>query len=200
MSKESVFQVTARHTTVTDAMKKHAVEKLAKIEKMYGQAIQAHMTLDIQKTEHICHIIVKSGHLDIVVHSATKDMYAAIDEAVHRLQNKLRRWKDKIHQHHSKKLSYVDLSVDVIKRPYDEIEAINEDIEALNQEEVIKTIEIPKIIGTDTMKLKTLTLEEALMKIELSEKPFIIFKDEMDLLLKVLYKLPDGHYGLVQAV
>jgi putative sigma-54 modulation protein len=58
--------------------------------------------------------------------------------------------------------------------------------------------EAPQLIGNETRPLKTLSLDEALMKITLSGEPFLIFRSEEDRRLKVLYKRPDGHYGVVQ--
>jgi putative sigma-54 modulation protein len=56
----------------------------------------------------------------------------------------------------------------------------------------------PQIIGTETKPLKMLTLDEAIMKVDLSGDNFLIFRCEEDQKLKVLYRRTDGHYGLIQ--
>jgi putative sigma-54 modulation protein len=48
------------------------------------------------------------------------------------------------------------------------------------------------------MKLKTLTQDEAVMKMEIAEEPFIIFRSEEDQKIKVIYRRKDENYGLVQ--
>ena len=55
----------------------------------------------------------------------------------------------------------------------------------------------PKIIGNDTRSMKFLTAEEAVMKMELSDDPFMIFRGEEDRKLKVIYRRNDGNYGLI---
>ncbi len=193
-----VVNVIGRNTIVSEAMKNHVHEKLAKIDRFHDHVLHVTVTLDIQKTDHICSIVLKIDHLEVVVHASTSDMYASIDEAVRRLQSKLRRWKDRIHHHHNKKGSVVDMHVNVFEKPVDEIAEFNAEIEAENRARENKVFSVPKIIGTHTLPLKTLTAEEALMKMELSERTFLIFKDEKDQKLKVLYRLPDGNYGIVQ--
>ncbi len=192
------LNIIGRNVFVTEAMKNHASEKLSKVERFHNHIMHVTVTLDIQKTEHLCSIHVKIDHVEVIVHASTSDMYASIDEAVARLQTKLRRWKDRIQDHHRKKLSVVDMKVNVLERPYDELAEFNAEIESGNKKEAAKAFSIPKIIGTDTLPLKILRSDEAVMKMELSEHPFLIFKDEVDQKIKVIYRLHDGNYGLVE--
>ena len=48
------------------------------------------------------------------------------------------------------------------------------------------------------MPLKTLTQEEAIMKMEITDDPFLIFRSEEDQKIKVIYRREDRNYGLVQ--
>ena len=55
-----------------------------------------------------------------------------------------------------------------------------------------------EIVSKDTMVLKTLTQDEAVMKMEITSEPFMIYKSEEDQKLKVIYRREDSNYGLVQ--
>jgi putative sigma-54 modulation protein len=48
------------------------------------------------------------------------------------------------------------------------------------------------------MPLKTLTQDEAIMKMEITSDSFMIFKSEEDLKIKVIYRREDENYGIVQ--
>jgi putative sigma-54 modulation protein len=48
------------------------------------------------------------------------------------------------------------------------------------------------------MPLKTLTQDEAVIKMEISDRPFLIYRSEEDQKMKVIYRRDDHHYGLVQ--
>lgn len=192
------LEIVGRTVHVTEAMKNHLKEKLSKIERFHNHVIDIHVTMDIQKLEHSIVIMLHFSHFEIKVHATTSDMYASIDKAVDRLQEKLRRWKDKIKDHHSKSHVAVDLEVNVFKRPYDEVGEYNEEIEKQNRAHYAMQPLQAKIIGTETHPLKMLTVDEAVMKMELSEASFHIFRGEEDHLIKVIYRRPDGNYGIIQ--
>lgn len=193
-------EITGRHVEVTEAMKQHAVDKLAKLERIHDHIMDVHVWLDIVKLEHTCTIVMNFSHFKIKVSATSSDMYASIDKAVQRLQTKMRRWKTRLQDHHNKPLKVVDLEVNVLQAPFDEVEEFNEEIEEQNAQEVDAAFQPHKIIGTDTRSLKTLTVEEAMMKMDLSDDVFLIFKDESDKAqaLKVIYRREDGNYGLIK--
>jgi putative sigma-54 modulation protein len=55
-----------------------------------------------------------------------------------------------------------------------------------------------EIVKQDTLPLKTLTNEEAVMKMDLSKDMFMIFKNEADQKIKVIYRRDDGNYGIIE--
>lgn len=187
--------IVGRNALVTEAMKNYFWDKLSKVERFHNHIMHVFVTMDIQRVEQTVTIILKFDHFEVKVHATTTDMYASIDKAIDRLVVKLRRWKEKIQDHHKKGMVPKEMRVDILERPYLEEEEFNEEIEAARKEAAFFA---PKIIGNDSLPLKTLTGDEAIMKMELSDHPFMIFRDEVDMLLKVIYKRPDGNYGIVQ--
>jgi putative sigma-54 modulation protein len=191
-------EIIGRNVQVTEAMKNYALNKLSKIEEFHRHIMHVHVTLDIQKLEHVCTIIAKFNHFNVKAMASSSDMYVSIDKAVHRLENKIRKWKSHIEDHQRKKLSVVDMQVNVIRRPYDELEEINSEIEAKAVAATQTAFFPPQVMGTETIPLKTLTTEEALMKIDLNGDTFLVYRSEEDRKLKVMYRRKDGHYGIIQ--
>lgn len=191
------ISIIGRHVQVTEAMKNHAFEKLGKVERFHNHIMNLVMTLDIQKLEHSVVIVLKIDHLKIKVHASSTDMYASIDKAIDKLQALLRRYKSKIQDHHRKKLSVVDMRVNVLRRPRNDEEEFNADLQADAKMAELRAISVPEIVGTETRPLKTLQVEEAIMKMELSGDHFLIFRDEVDRDLKVIYRRVDGNYGII---
>ncbi|MGC1879123.1 MAG: ribosome-associated translation inhibitor RaiA [Rhabdochlamydiaceae bacterium] len=190
--------IVGRNVQVTEPIRLYVWDKLSKIERFHNHIMHLHMTLEIQKLEHVCAVVLKIDHIQVKCQSNSTDMYASIDRTIDRLHSLLSRYKSRIQDHHKKKSSIIDMQVNVLQRPYNEIEEINAAIEAVNVEEKIGAYGAPKIIGTESRQLKTLTIEEALMKMDLSGDSFLIFRAEEDMKLKVLYRRTDGHYGLIQ--
>jgi putative sigma-54 modulation protein len=190
--------VVGRNVQITEPIRAYVWDKLSKIERFQNHIMHLHMTLEIQKLEHICTVVLKIDHLRVKCQADSTDMYASIDRAIDRLHNLLSRYKSRIQDHHRKKLSIIDMQVNVLQRPYDEVDEINAAIEAINVKKETDKLTPPKIIGSETKPLKMLTVEEAVMKMDLSGDHFLLFRCEEDQKLKVLYRRTDGHYGLIQ--
>lgn len=190
--------IIGRNIQVTEPIRMYVWDKLSKIERFHNHIMHLHMTLEIQKLEHVCIIVLKIDHTEVKCQAKSTDMYASIDRAIDRLYALLSRYKSRLQDHHRKKLSVIDMQVNVLHRPYNEIDEINAAIEEVNVKSKIDSLGPPKIIGTETKPLKTLTLEEAVMKMDLSGDAFLIFRAEEDMKLKILYRRKDGHYGLIQ--
>lgn len=188
--------IIGKNIQLTDPMRKHIWDKLVKIERFHNHIMDVHVTLEIQKVEHVCVIVCFFNHFKVKVEARSTDMYASIDRAIQKLQFLFRKWKGKIQDYHNRPMKMVDMSVNVYRRPpMDPTEEVNQAIEAEN----LKNWMAGKILATESQVLKTLTLEEAIMKMELSQDPFMLFRDESDKKLKLIYRREDEHYGVVQA-
>lgn len=190
--------IIGRNVQITDPIRAYVWEKLSKIERFHNHIMHLHITLDIQKVEHICTVILKIDHTQVKCQASSTDMYASIDRAMERLHSLLSRYKSRIQDHHRKKLSAIDIQVNVLHRPSSELDEINAAIDEVNNQESMQTYGFGQIIGTETRPLKVLTIDEAMMKMDLSGDHFLLFRCEEDQKLKVLYRRSDGHYGLIQ--
>jgi putative sigma-54 modulation protein len=194
------INIVGKNVLVTEAMKNYAWDKLTKIERFHNRIMDAHVNMDIKRVEHSVDIILTIDHLKVKVSASSTDMYASIDKAIDKLQNTLRRWKSRIQDHHKKGVAIIDMEVNVLRRPqnYDELSEFNADIEIENKKEEEAALHIPQIIGNETRPLKMLRTDEAVMKLELSGDQFLIFRDEADQKIKVIYRRNDGDYGLIK--
>lgn len=191
------IQITGRNVLVTDPMKDYAIEKISKIELFSKRIVDVNVIMDIQKLEHRVDIVVKVDNLKIKSHAASDNMYASIDLAIAKLLEQLRRYKTRIQNHQSASHEEVAMQVEVYASPTDE-ELINDDIEEANAASVDRYAP-HKIVAQETRPLKTLTNNEAIVKMELSGDAFLIFRSEEDRKLKVIYKRSDGNFGIIIA-
>ncbi len=194
------IKVTGRHVQVTDSMKDYALEKISKIERFMNRIIDVNVIMDIQKLDHRVEIILKAGNSKITSQASSQDMYASIDKAVSKLEAQIRRYKSKLQDHHAKGHAVIDMVVNVIQRPEeDELDFDNEEEEEEVLDNAPKTSSEPlSVVHQETLPLKILTYDEAIMKMELSGDAFLIFKNEVDQKLKVIYRRKDGHYGIIE--
>lgn len=196
-TEEYPIHITGKHVVITDAMKTYAVEKLKHVKRFGGRVMEAFITMDIQKLDHIVDFIILVNNTKIKVQGKSTTMYAAIDEAINHLESKLRRYVERLHHHHGKKLAEVDLQVHVLARP-NPLDEINDliDEETISRRE--KQLKPHPIVSKKTKKLHTLNEQEAIMKMELSGYAFLVYRSEEDRKMKVIYRLEDENYGVIQ--
>jgi putative sigma-54 modulation protein len=190
--------IIGRNVQITDPIRAYIWDKLSKIERFHTHIMHVHVTLEIQKLEHICTLLLKIDHTQVKCQADSTDMYVSIDRAIDRLHSLLARYKSRIQDHHSKKLAVIDMQVNVLERPWNEVEAINAEIDEVNVKKKIDVYKLPKVIGTEVRALKTLTIDEAVMQMDLTRDHFLLFRFEEDQKLKLLYLRTDGNYGLIQ--
>lgn len=191
------ISIMAKNFQLTEPMRQHIWDKLVKIERFHNHIMDVHVTLEIQKVEHVCVITCHFNHIKTKVEARSTDMYASIDRAIQKLQHLFSKWKGKLQDYHKRPMRKTDLVVNVYRRPpEDDLEEINRAIEAEN----MKKWEPHKITDTETQVLKHLTTEQAIMKMELSSDPFLLYRDEADdNKLKLIYRREDENYGVIQA-
>ncbi len=190
--------IVGKHIEVTDALRNYVWEKLSRIERITDQIIDVHVVLDAQKLEKTCSILMNFIRFQIKVQAGKDNMYEAIDKAVDRVTRLIRRYKSKLQSYRNKDLTAVDIHVNVIQPLKDDLRAINDEIEAENVQTEAKKYQLHQVVAKETMPLKTLTQDEAIMKMEITSDPFMIYRSEEDQKLKVIYRREDENYGLVQ--
>jgi putative sigma-54 modulation protein len=185
----------AKNVELTDAIKAYVMEKLSKIEKFSDHIIDIMVTLEVQKITHTVSIVMKFLNINIKVHASTEDMYSAIDKATERLAKLIKKYKTKLQSHRVKALAK-EMSVNVLS--YDETKDINDAIDAENKKITETAFSLPKIESVEKMPLKILKQDEAIMKLELTGKHFIIYKSEEENKLKVIYRHDNGKFAIVE--
>ena len=92
-----LFTITAKHTDITEAIKKHAEQKTSKLPKYYNSINQVEVIIDGQQAGSTSvEIIARAEHSKVfVVTESGDDVYRCIDLAVRKLERQLRRTKGK---------------------------------------------------------------------------------------------------------
>lgn len=194
---EYPIHIIGRHIDLTDAMKSYAVDKMTAKLKRYGaRVVEATVVMDIQWIINSVDFIINVNNVKIKVSGKTDNMYSAVDQAIDHLEAKLTKYIRRIHEHRAPTLPEIEMNVNVIQR-VDPLEAINDQIEEENLKTVEETFKPHSVAKVDKVSLKTLTQEEAIMKMELSNDAFLIYISEEDRKVKVIHRRSDGNYGII---
>jgi putative sigma-54 modulation protein len=179
--------VTARHMEVTDAIREYAHKKIEGLHLDYPRIIEAKVILDVQTHHrHFAEIILFcADHIVIEVKSVTEDIYASIDESAAKIARRMRKYKTRLLRSH---------------RPRKEV-SIRHIEEQVFHQEVLHTEEEhiePAYVHQEKYKIRPLYADEAIMDLEISDRPFVIFHNQKTHKLALLFRRKDGDYGLIE--
>ena len=100
------FRVFFKHMESSLPLFAYAQKKLGeRLEKYACEPIEAHVTFSVEQLNQIasCHVRTRSGHL-VQVENADTNMYACVDILADKLDKKLRRFKDRLTSHKTRRL------------------------------------------------------------------------------------------------
>src|SRR3989338_789489 len=95
---------TFRNIESTEALKSHTLTKLEKLKKILVKPEKAHVILVVKKFNHQVEITINANGTQYVSHEVSENMYTSIDEAVHKLERQLGKYKEKLKSPISPKL------------------------------------------------------------------------------------------------
>lgn len=192
------LSIIGKHIQVSDTIRDYILEKISKFERFSSKILDITVTIEVQKMEHSVSFLMKFLHFQIKSHASTENIYSAIDKASDRMLRLISKYKDKLMEHHTTGLSTIDLIVNVLGPQRDELTVINSEIEAETWRQEQEKYKIHKVVAKDKMSVHMLTQGEAIMKMELSSNPFLIYRGEEDQKLKVIYRREDQNFGEIE--
>jgi putative sigma-54 modulation protein len=181
------LSVTFRHMEGSDALKEHARDRLEKIKKYFPDPIMAHVVLSTERGyQHLADVNIQL-HNGLVIKGseATEDMYSSIDLVMAKIERQVRRYKEKIRGHKGT----ADLSSIPVAH-----HVLSEEAPAVPGGEVPSA----SIIATEHIPARTLSVDEALMQMNLLGQSFLVFRNSASRHVNVVYKRDDGKYGLIE--
>lgn len=184
------ISVSGRHMDVGDSLKGHIDERLEKtVSKYFDNAIEADVVFS-KESHLICtNIVVNEGTGNsIVIKGSGKadDAYASFDLAADRIETQLRRYKRRLKNHHKK-----------AEETLAALEAMKHVISSNNEED--SDDDNPLIIAEKQTSIETLTVSDAVMRMDLANLPALMFINKKDSNINIVYRREDGNISWVES-
>lgn len=158
----------------------YAEKKVSKLERYFKTDCEANLVFSVEKDRNKVELTIRSGGTILRVAESTSDMFASVDAAVTSMERQLRKHKTRLEKR---------LRQDAFERAVDEPSTFV----PLEEEE-----EEFRVVRTKRFPLKPMTVDEAILQMELLEHAFFAFKNEDSGAFAVVYKRNDGGYGLIE--
>jgi putative sigma-54 modulation protein len=174
--------VTFRNIQATEALKSYAREKVGRVQRHINQPVDAHVVLFRERFLNVAEIVLSANGRPLKCLARDDDMYAAIDEAIDKLDRQIRKYAEKRKDHRPPEVRRA-------KR------ALRARAEVAPAEPVPPA---PSILIADHYAEKGLTPELAVAELEARKAPVLLFKNTRTKRVSVVFRRPDGSYGLVE--
>ncbi len=174
------FIIRGRKVEVTPAIKDYIINKLSRLDKYFNDPneLTATVLIKVKDIDQIVEVTIPAKKLILRAEDKNRDLYAAIDLVVDKLERQIRKNKTRLSKKKNKETS-IDFN---LKYEIDENEAEEE----------------KKIVKHKEIEMKPMSEEEAIMQLELLGHEFFVYKDIKRECVCILYVRKDGNYGLIE--
>lgn len=181
------YQISGRQIDVGEALQTHVKSELAETVEKYSQRpTDATVIFSRNAHEFLCESTV---HLSTGLTAAAKgnatEIYAAFEACRERMDKQLRRYKRRLKDHHRERLQPVEIAGAPMY------------VLAANGTEEQEPALQPIIIAEMETKIASLSVGEAVMQMELTGAPFLVFRNEKTGGVNVVHRREDGNVGWI---
>jgi ribosomal subunit interface protein len=182
-------KITGKNLDIGAALRAHIENRIFDIaEKYFNGTVSAHVTLEKQRSQFAadCTLHLATG-LVLQAHGHGSDALPCYDTAAAHLEKQLRRYKRRLKDHNDSRVEPVRrrAAADYVIASAGEHDA--EEPKDLN----------PVIIAESSADVPELSVGEAVMQLDISTGPFLLFRNVRDGGLNVVYRRPDGNIGWI---
>lgn len=179
------FTFTDKKLTLPRKVHEYAEKKIGKLERYFQGESEASAVFSVEKGRNNVEVTIRSGGTILRTAESTADMFASIDAAVADIERQLRRHKTRLEKR---------LRQDAFVRLAGEDDVSFVPPEAEEDEEESFTP-----VRTKRFPIKPMTVEEAILQMELVGHTFFAFRNEdAGGAFSVVYKRNNGGYGLIE--
>lgn len=166
----------------TEAIRNYVIKRLNKVVSFFDPSLilDVRVVLKVYKDHHKVEVTIPAKGIILRSETVDEDMYTAIDKSVDKLIAQIKKHKDKLKTHLTKKGNPKVYS--------DEFET----------EAIEKEILASSIVKNKEIKLEPMSVEEALIEMEMSGHDFYVFLNEKTNKVNVAYLRQDGDYAVIE--
>jgi ribosomal subunit interface protein len=180
------LRISGKNLDIGDALRGQIEGRIGEaVAKYFDGGHTGHVTVEREgpgfKTE--CAIHLDTGIALQAVGRAV-DPHISFDLAADRIEKRLRRYKRRLREHHHTKRAETEPATSYVLADFAEEEEVAADYN-------------PTIIAEETTALETLTVGGAVIAMDLSEAPVVVFRHAGHGGINVVYRRNDGHIGWI---
>jgi len=203
-----------RQMESSNALRGYAEERLEKIKRYFSEPLRVSCTFTVDKVMHIAafDVTLRNG-LQLHAQESTENMYSSVDMALAKMERQVRRYKARIKGHKGSegRSAKVRLGVIAAESMIDQI--VEEEEAAQAAAATVAALQSttpqpggaqaggesrPVVIRQTEIVAERMTVEAAIMQMNLLHKQFYVFTNAGSGEINIVYVREDGNYGLIE--
>lgn len=186
------YQISGKQIDVGDALQTHVKSELGETVEKYAQRpTDATVVFSRNAYEFLCEATVHlSTGLTASASGKSAEIYAAFESCREKMDKQLRRYKRRLKDHHRDRTGPVE---------FDEAASYILAAPEGSEESEPDTLQ-PMIIAEMGTRVPVLSVGEAVMQMELTSAPLLVFRNEKHSGVNVVYRRDDGNIGWIDPV
>lgn len=188
--------VHGHHMDVGEALETYIADKIESInEKYFNRAVNVVVTMEKEKKGLFKSNIIMTVGKDVNVQasSTAHDVHIAFDETAEKIAKQLRRYKRKLRDH-SEQMEKAEQMKGLEYTIGSNLK--DEQVDHLTDEE-IESQDEPMIVAEMTTNIQTMTVSDAVMRLNLSGNNAMMFRNSKNGGLNMVYVRQDGNIGWI---
>jgi ribosomal subunit interface protein len=186
------LRISGKSISVGEALRSRVSERTDEVLRKYFDGnYSGHITLSKDgfgfRTD--CSLHLDSG-ITLEADSNATDAYASADQALVMIEKRLRRYKSRLKDRSARKTYAANAALADIDAPSYVIESPTHDDEEVTEFN-------PVIIAESTTSLKQFSVSEAVMELDMTGAPVVVFRHASHGRINLVYRRPDGHVGWI---
>lgn len=183
-------RVSGKHMEIGETFRQRIEERIQEAVTKYfdgGYSGHATVTKSASRFSADCAVHLDSG---VSLHAAGEaaDPQIAFDVAAERIEKRLRRYKRKLKDHHTTAPSSGQIEV-----AYTVMDAMPEDNSEVPEDYA------PTIVAESTKSLRTMSVATAVMALDMTDEPILLFRSPGKEELNIVYRRTDGNIGWIDS-
>ncbi len=193
--------VSGKQVDLSDALRVHVDKQLGTItSKYFDQALEAQVTFSRARSFFTCDINLHAGRgITVRGEGEAADARAAFEDAAEHIAKRLRRYRRRVSAHQrdlSKIKPEMARAYVLAPEPDEEEEPATPNGHANGHDLLVDDLHAT-IVAEDTTTIETLSVRDAVMRMDLAFQPLMMFRNSKTGGLNVVYRRTDGHVGWI---
>jgi putative sigma-54 modulation protein len=170
--------IIGRKVTLRDHFKELVAKKLSRFDRIFDEDAEAKVVVTLEKNRQTVEITIRSRGMIYRAEASADEMNSALDVVVDALASQIRRNK----KHLAQKLR---------SSAFDTVGKLTVPGEEADEEQY-------QLVRTKRFAVKPMSVDEAILQMELLEHQFFLFRNAETSEINVVYRRKDGGFGLLE--